>query len=291
MLERGNGACPICRVKPIGRSLYSELPPVPGRQPTFESVEVALNRLVKALATPDNEMEQQEAAFALCTRAQEEDGFEELIAAGVLGPLMSIITAHSDSSSSVPVAACSCACVTLGLIAPQSSEQVIAAGGVPVLLSALKHASMAEYAALALSGLAENNASATAAAIAATDGGYAPLVALLDDGAVAVEAVDAACGALANLVHIDGAHGAAAAVEPAMARLRVLAAATDGGGGDELQQTAASLLSNVEMALLRLRSGSKAEAQAPAATAPVATAPVHRRVPRHGLKANNCVVM
>ena len=116
---------------------------------------------------------------------------EELIAAGVLGPLMNIITAHSDSSSSVPVAACSCACVTLGLIAPQSSEQVIAAGGVPVLLSALKHASMAEYAALALSGLAENNASATAAAIAATDGGYAPLVALLDDGAVAVEAVDA----------------------------------------------------------------------------------------------------
>ena len=52
-----------------------------------------------------------------------------IIAAGVLGPLMSIITAHSDSSSSVPVAACSCACVTLGLIAPQSSEQVIAAGG------------------------------------------------------------------------------------------------------------------------------------------------------------------
>lgn len=172
-LGQSNGGCPICR-QPIGRSLYSEVPPVPGRQPTFESVQVALQRLVKTLESTDS-MAQQEAAFALCMRAQEDGNlasFTRLVEAGVMEPLIGLL---ADSTAD---AAKACASVTLGLVAPIAFDQVLACGGVPALLRALRRPPVAEYAALALSTLAEQDAPATAAAITATADGYAPLVAL-----------------------------------------------------------------------------------------------------------------
>lgn len=239
-LEVSNGGCPICR-QPIGRWLYSEVPPVPGRQPTYETVEVALQRLVETLDSADSKA-QEEAAFALCLRAQEAgngnlEAFSQLVDAGVIEPLVGLL------AESTADAAKACASVTLGLVARIACHQILACGGVPALLRALRRPPVAEYAALALSSLAEQDAPATAAAITSTADGYAPLVALLAHD-VDAATCEAACGALANLCQVAGAHGAATAARPALPLLAELMAHSDDEG---LKLAAAALHANVEM--------------------------------------------
>jgi hypothetical protein len=257
------------------RRVYSELPPVPGRQPTYESVDVALNRLIKTLGEGDASA-QQEAAFGLCLRSQEEgSGFERLIDAGVLGPLVSLVT---DGATD---AAKACACVTLGLIAAVYATELLQAGLVPALLDALRSspATVGQYAALALSNLAEEDRAHTAAALLATPPNLqlAPLVEPLARDDLDAAVLEACAGALVNLcdptntLRGSGAAGAGAAsgvsshafpvakaVEPLMGRLQLLAAGggrvlertpTENEARQELIDSATALVANVQLIL------------------------------------------
>ena len=243
-LTETQGGCPICR-SAIGTVVFNEIPPVPGRQPTFESVDVALNRLVKALRDDASPEAQQEAAFALCIRAQEEGrGFEGIIERGVLPPLVALLRDGTDAAKA-------CCAVTLGLIAPVASEELTEAGVVVALLGALEHPPVAEYAALALSNLAECAGDSTAAAILSTPHGYAPLVALVMNEDTDDTVCEAACGALTNLTDPNAEHGAVAACVPLVGRLRALKAKRDGGGENDLAQAATALLANIEAILAK----------------------------------------
>ena len=273
----------MCRAL-ISTTLYAEVPPVPGRQPTYESVEVALRRFTTSLAADDPRAQQEvlqplsvtlistlrcllqppvQAAFSVCVRVQEEgQGFERLIEAGILKPLCDLVTDGND-------AAAACAAVTLGLIAPVAASEVITAGGVEVLLRALhnrssgKHASeeqyaVAEYAALALGGLAERDPAATTCAILSCPGdlGFRPLIELLMLDGVAAGLLEAVCGTLVNITNDGSPAAAAEAIAPAIGRLRMLAGSRDRGGdrdGDwedgDLSQLASALVTNVEKQL------------------------------------------
>ena len=59
-------------------------------------------------------------------------------------------------------------------------------------------------------------------AILSTECGYAPLTALVANEDVDASTCEAACGALANLTEINAAHGAVAACQPLLERLRSL---------------------------------------------------------------------
>lgn len=260
LADKGRG-CPVCRA-PISITVFTELPPVPGRQPTFESVDVALQRLIWAL-TGDDLMAQQEAAFGLCVRAQEQEsqGFERLIQAGVLKPLISVLAAGSNAAKS-------CAALTMGLLAPVASAEILAAGSVAALLGSLSASaeSNGEYAALALSNLAEQDRDGTAAAILA-EGGCEPLVAVLIRDDLDVAVLEASAGALVNLTSlrvssIDGGSSewraaVAQALEPSMSRLRSLAGGNSANPAQtvesraELTSAAATLLGNVERLLVQ----------------------------------------
>lgn len=238
LLQDKRQGCPICRA-PIGTTTFAELLPVLGRQPTFESVDVALSRLLKTLDDSDLAV-QQEALFALCMRAQEVNcGLEKLIELGVLAPLVALVAeGRSDASKA-------CAVVTLASIAPVASSELIAAGAVPAVLGSLEAPAVAGFAALALGSLAENDGDATAAAILSTEHGYAPLTALVANEDVDASVCEAACGALATLTDIDAAHAAVAACQPLLERLRSLQM-RKGGDDGALAQAATALLANVE---------------------------------------------
>ena len=274
-LQSRADSCPVCR-SPISSLVYKDLPPVPGRQPTFESVDVALARLVKSLKD-SNTVAQQEAAFALCLKAQEEGrGFERLLdTAGVSHALISLVVEGSE-------AARACAIVTLGLVAPISTDLLIEEGAVAALMGAMATGAVAEYAALAVSSFAEFDGEGTARAIRSTEGGYAPLVALLLRDDLDAAACEAACAALTNLVEIDGAHGAVAACAPLVDRLRSL----QGRDEADLAQAAAALLSNVETALLP-RATIDHQNHAPAA--PISNSMVVQRDRRE--ESTNCCVL
>ena len=245
-LVANNSGCPICRTKPICLDAYANLPPVPGRQLTYEGVEVAVQRLIKNLedGTPST---QQEAAFGLCLRAQEEGrDFHRLVDAGVLPPLVALVDSGTD-------AAASCASVTLGLIASEQREftnKMIAAGAVPALLKALKREAaevhealkrersptrsnghlvpqatdeMHECAALALCGMIDVDPNATAAAMLSTDDGLQPLLSIVCNRNASAAALDAVCGVFSTLTENSGAEydadaGIARAVHSAYAK-------------------------------------------------------------------------
>jgi len=225
--------------------VYSELPPVLGRQPTFESADVALQRLIQAL-DGDDPTAQEEAACSLCARAQEGEGrgFERLIAAGLLPPLIALLETGSDVGKL-------CSVLTLGLIAPVAAAQTCDSGGVRALLSVLHVPRVGEYAALALATLAEQDGTATGADIVAA-GGFQALVEALscDDVPVA----DACAGVLINILVNQGAEATAVAeaVLPVMEHLHALAGRAQSGTDEqtqELAQTAASLIRAVQAGL------------------------------------------
>ena len=241
-LQVAGGGCPICRAQ-ISMTLYSELPPVPGRQPTYENIDVAISRLLKALNSGESQEAQQEAAFALCLRAQEEgQGFERLIDAGVLGPLVALV---SNGTESCREASRACAALTLGLIAPTAVGALVDSGAVQALLHALSAPSVAEYAALSLGNMALYDSHKTAGAIRATDGGFKPLLALVLDEGVKAATCEAAVGALTNLTEMDAVHGVVDACSSSELRTRLKE--LERGDSELLAATASALLANLEM--------------------------------------------
>ena len=179
--------CPVCRT-PVGTGIFDGLPPLPGRQPTFESAEVALQRLLHTLSGTD-EAAKEEASLAVCQRAAD-DSAATFVRAGVVPPLVALL--HSPERNYGRTAAV----ITVGLLGPAGSADVLAAGAVPALLSLLTNevaitrewvidgtsasggmsemgadGDAIEYAALALTTLAEVDGTITISCIAECPGG------------------------------------------------------------------------------------------------------------------------
>ena len=222
--------CPVCRVA-IGRKVFEELPPVPGRQPTFESEEIALQRLLYTLMAND-EAAKEEAAFAVCQRAMN-DNAQAFVNAGVIPPLVALLAEGAKGGAKGREAAA----VTLGILGADATPQVLDAGGAGALLAicSLRYgaeASLVELAALALYSLVENDAAATAAAIrslatgAGTGlvAGLETLIAVLRADASSTGAKTAAAGTLAELAALDEAtrESVAGSVLPVADQLRAL---------------------------------------------------------------------
>ncbi len=224
-LESMGGKCPVCKERPISCSLFADLPPLPGRQPTYESAAAAFARIATALSSGTASM-QEEAAFALLQKVANCNEVQQLVDRGIIAPLVALVTKGTDKAAE-------CAIVTLGMMAPVSAVGVIEAGAVGALFEVLARPlpsgndakANREHAALAISGLAEAQSVKTCAA-ALEGGGFASLVAMLCEAASCREddALEAAIGALANLAANHVAPG-----DNDAGRNAVLMAVTDGG--------------------------------------------------------------
>ena len=200
--------CPVCR-QPIGRTVFDGMLPLPGRQPTFESKEIGLQRLVAMLAG-DDPAACEEAEMVVCQRAVEETG-QVFVDAGVIPPLVRLIGTQGASLGR------QAACCAIGILAASGAHsEVLAAGGAAALLRLLgsegaKGTPSLEYAALALGALTEHSGPATAAAVRSSTehgGGVRPLVRVVTDEQAtstggSEAAVAAAVVALADLAAVD----------------------------------------------------------------------------------------
>jgi RNA polymerase subunit RPABC4/transcription elongation factor Spt4 len=292
--------CPVCR-RPIGMTVFDGMMPVVGRQPTFESKEIGLQRLVAALTGVDAAA-CEEAEMVVCQKAVEETA-QVFVDAGVIPPLVQLLGTQGASLGR------QAACCALGILAASGAHQeVIDAGGVPALLQLLasegaKGTPSLEYAALALGALTEHSGSATAAAVRSSaehrndeGGGLAPLVKLVlttDTAAARVDgeagsAMAAVCAALVCLSDL-------AAVN-AVTRAEVLAAATQGQFRTRLRQLECSGDEETVAAAATLREmmAPKEEEARPGdhGARPEAEEQKRKVVPRHTAKPphKNCVV-
>lgn len=241
--------CPVCR-QPISRTVFDGMIPLPGRQPTFESKEIGLQRLVTTLAG-DDAAACEEAEMVVCQRALEETA-HVFVDAGVIPPLVRLLTTQRPSLGR------QAACCALGILAASGAHaEVLAAGGVSALLNLLgsesaKGTPSLEYAALALGALTEHGGPATAAAVHESTehgGGLRPLIELasgatVDGGEAALVAV---LVALADLAAVDTSMGReVAAMASAEQQLAKRLGELEGSGDAELASAAAALRATIQ---------------------------------------------
>jgi len=218
------------------------IPPVCGRQPTFESKSGAIGRLIALLKLPAGERRRAEAAFAACEFSMAEQA-PALVEAGAIGALLSVL---ADGTAQE----CEFCSVTLGLVGMARARELIAAGGVEALFGLLAREETTdaarEYAALAVASLAEADRRATIGAARRHERGLEPLVrCVLAPGSTSSR--EAAAGALVNLAEDARSGGGgcpvAAALAPHLAELRTIREST---GPCELRETMDMLVSAVE---------------------------------------------
>ena len=271
------GSCPVCR-QPIGRTIFDGMPPLPGRQPTFEGKEIGLQRLVTTLAG-DDAAAREEAAFLVCERAVEERA-SAFVDAGVIPPLVRLLALQGASLGR------QAACCTIGILASSGADAVVLhAGGVPALLMLLGSESARgtpsyEYALLALAALVEHAGATTVAAIRSSPqecGGLQPLVDAAAGIGGATDAAACALSVLADLALVDARmrEDVAKACMPLAPRLHQLRES----GVVELQHAAAALESVLD-----------GPAKAPPMDGPLADATAVKDGPSGSRRRKRCTV-